>query len=318
VAFALAWAAPARGQGGGTGEALAASLFEEGRSLMNAGRMAEACAKFEESERLVRAPGTLLNLAVCHEQVGKIATAWAEFRQSESWALRDGRQDRAVLAQDHMRALEPRLPRLVVTVPPASDAPSLVVRVDASELGRAAWGSPFPVDPGRHVVEAEAPGKRPWSGSVTIESEGESEALSVPPLEDVPSPAPGPAAPRSESPAPPETGLPARRVAALVLGGAGVAAFLVGGYFGLSAIAKHNDSNAECPQGLCTPAGVADNDAAGRAADASTVAFGIGLAALAAGAILWFSTHAPAGSGKARVLPSVAGPAPGPALGVTF
>src|SRR4051812_24565538 len=55
------------------------ALFDEGRRLLEAGNYVEACAKLDESYRLDAAAGTLLNLALCHEQQGRSASAWFEY-----------------------------------------------------------------------------------------------------------------------------------------------------------------------------------------------------------------------------------------------
>ena len=55
--------------------AIAEALFRDGKALIAAERINDACAKFQESERLDPALGTLLHLATCYAQVGKTASA---------------------------------------------------------------------------------------------------------------------------------------------------------------------------------------------------------------------------------------------------
>ena len=68
--------------------------------------------------------GTLLNLALCHEQIGKIASAWGEFRSVEQQARAavPPNENRAKLAHDHAEALQPRLSRIKIIVPPEARA----------------------------------------------------------------------------------------------------------------------------------------------------------------------------------------------------
>ena len=61
--------------------AMAEALFKEGKKLLAEQKVPEACRKFESSYRIDPAPGTLINLALCHEQEGKLATAWGEFNE---------------------------------------------------------------------------------------------------------------------------------------------------------------------------------------------------------------------------------------------
>ncbi|HEY6459621.1 MAG TPA: hypothetical protein VIY73_05695, partial [Polyangiaceae bacterium] len=65
---------------------LAQSLFEEARKLMAAKDYAAACPKLAQSETLDPSPGTLLNLAVCHQEAGRLATAWSEFNDAAASA----------------------------------------------------------------------------------------------------------------------------------------------------------------------------------------------------------------------------------------
>jgi hypothetical protein len=295
---AAAWTSSASGQTD-QDKAVATTLFEEGRTLLAAGKVSEACRKLEESRRLDPLPGTVLNLATCHEREGLTASAVAEFRQARAMAERDHRDDRVAFAEEHIRALEPRLSMLVIVVGPGVDAPDLSVTFDGVALGRAAWGTRIPVDPGSHVIVASAPGKQARRIDVRVGPDGDVQTATLEALVDAPAapPPPEPAPPASPAPEPPRppvlveappprAALSTRRTWALVSGGAGVVAAGIGTYFGLTAIAKHGDPQATCTTTPC-PIAVDLNNQAKSAADASTVSFAVALAALGVGAFLW-------------------------------
>ncbi len=132
------------------------ALFYEGNTLMAQGNAVEACKKFEQSLALMRRGGSLLNLALCHEAAGKLATALPLFVEALQIAGQDGHADRQEIAREHIDALRPKLPW--ITVSPTAEPPGLEITIDGVALPRARWGSPTPVDPGAHVVIATAPG----------------------------------------------------------------------------------------------------------------------------------------------------------------
>jgi hypothetical protein len=212
---------------------LAETLYRQGRELSAAGNYAEACPKFAESYRLDPATGTLLNLASCHEAQGKIASAWLEFSDALVQSRRDRRQSRIKFAEERIAALDPKLSRLTLVLAPEVNEPELTVALDGVSIGRAALGVPTPVDPGKHWVEAKAPGKKPWSASVEIGAAADTQTVTIPVLEAAPTPAVVPVAAALAAPpaAPPPTVLPARDVAVVrpvptsvyVAGGATVA-----------------------------------------------------------------------------------------------
>jgi hypothetical protein len=265
-------------------KAAAEALFREGRRLLDAGQYPQACAKLAESQKLDPAPGTLLNLAGCYEKNGQTASAWATFKEAQSASQQKGHADWAELARTRAAALEANLSRLTITV--ATPAPDgLQVTRDGAVVGSAEWGTPIPVDPGAHVVEATAPHHATFHQSVQVTGAGASQTLAVPALAEdttpIVSPGDGGAAPASHG--------STQRMIGLVVAGVGVVGIAVGSVFGVVAMNKENDATQhDCTGNFCNSTGVQLGNDAHTAATVSTVAFGVGAAALAGGLVLYF------------------------------
>jgi hypothetical protein len=296
-----------------TDKSIATQLFKEGRALLDQGHVGPACRKLEESQRIDPGGGTLLNLALCHEREGRAATAWVEFTEALGLAKRDSRPQRIEFARVHIAQLEPVLSRLVIDVSAAADLPDLEVKRDGTFVGRAAWGSPIPIDPGDHVIEATAPGRAPWRQAVVIGARADTQSVLVPALvdavaQDSPSSAPSapvgrPAAtprpapevdassygssPRDQAPATP-AGVNAPAWIAL---GVGVAASGLGAYFALHANSLKDDADGNCPNDGCSALGATQNSDAIKFANFATASFAVGLVGFGVGAIL-FATRA--------------------------
>ncbi|XXY50648.1 hypothetical protein WME91_05840 [Sorangium sp. So ce269] len=204
--------------------AAAQALFDAARQLMAQGKYADACPKLEESQRLDPGIGTQFNLAACYEQLGRTASAWSTFLDVAGAAKAAGQLEREKVARQRATALEPKLIRLTITAP--ADAPAdLQVKRDGALVGRAQWGTPVPVDPGKHTIEASAAGRAPFARTVDLARAGATETVAIPPL---PAGAPArAAAPPASGAAQPTSGAAARptsgAAAARPTGGAALA-----------------------------------------------------------------------------------------------
>ncbi len=298
LAVLLAGGGRVRAEPSADDRALATALFRDGRALMVAGRVLEACPKLEESHRLDPSGGTILNLALCHEQQGAIARSWSEFSEAIAFARRDGRRDREEAATAHVLSLEPRLSKLTILVPERARLPGLRIERDGHELGQASWSIGMPVDGGDHQVRATAPGRRPFSTKATIASELAVATIEIPPLEIDPlamlATDPMLATRSVATPeAPPLLSPKARRRLGWTAGAAGVVQLGVAGVFGLVAFDKRHQSDDLCPNGQCaSPYGADLNSQAGHAADVSTILVITGLATVAVAVYLLMTSSA--------------------------
>src|SRR4051812_10098607 len=94
--------------------AQADALFREGRIAFDKGDYPKACAKFEASQKSDPAVGTLLNLAVCEEKLGRIETARPHLHEVLSQL--GPKDDRRAFAKGLLDKVEARFPRLTLTL----------------------------------------------------------------------------------------------------------------------------------------------------------------------------------------------------------
>jgi len=286
VAFASTTlaATPARGDS----KSVADELFREGKRLLESGHVDDACPKLAESMKSDPALGTLLYLGACHEKQGLTASAFAEFSSASEWARRTNRSDRLQFAERHKAALEPKLSTLLIH---AAMTAGIEVRVDDGAFASTLIGSPLPLDPGEHKIEAKAPGHVSWSTSITVPPDHAAVTVTVPPLEPERIAAAGGDAPEEttepeeeQAPTPPSSTPPSgaappeSRVLLWSAAGLGSAGILVGTVLGVMTFSARDSARSECPNNQCVPGGLDEIARARTYATLSTVAFGAGLA----------------------------------------
>jgi hypothetical protein len=272
-------------------KATAEALFTDGRRLMSQGNFHEACPKFEASLKLDPAVGAMLNLADCYEKNGQTASAWAEFREASAAARSVGSKDREELARRRATALEPKLSRLTIAAKP----PAQVTR-DGSPVDAAAFGTAVPVDPGKHVIEATAPGKKKWSTEVDVAANAARVSVEVPTLLDEGAATSTQVGGSTQAPVTTKegeatSGSSPQRTIAIGVGAVGVVGLAVGTVFGLKASSNWSDAKKGCtsyPSG-CSDGAVQLQSDAKNAATLSTVAFAVGAIGAIGGAVLWFT-----------------------------
>jgi hypothetical protein len=309
----------ARAQSTDDARARADTLFREGQDLMSAGQLPTACAKLEESQRLDPKIGRLLNVAYCHERLGRTATAWSEYNQAAALALQTRQSEREQFARKQANQLAHKLSFIQLDLAAARDVSQ--VTVDGASLSRDQWAVPFPIDPGDHALTFGAAGRKTRTQTVSIsaagttrvpveglEPEGDTFTSSAAPSSASPSgAAPSASQPESQSLAEqPAAPAPKRnRTPGWIIGGIGVAALGVGAGFGLQAMSLKNDADPNCPNHQCNAQGNSSIDDAKTAATISTVGFAVGAVGVAVGA--WLLLRPPSSSAAStQLVPYVA------------
>src|SRR5258705_4962999 len=150
----------------------------------------------------------------------------------------------------------------------------------------------MPVDLGKHVIEATAPGKKKWSTTIDVAANGARVSVDVPALQDESQVGTafltGATGTTKEAEAP-GAGSSTQRTVAIGVGAVGVVGLAAGTFFGLKAKSNWSDADGQCGAHTnCSTTAVQLGHDAHSQATLATVAFTVGIVGIAAGAVLWF------------------------------
>ncbi len=287
----------------------AQTLFDEAKQLMTEGHYTAACPKFAESQQADPGLGTQFHLADCWQHVGRLASAWALFRDVESQAHARGETSRERVAHDRAAALEPFLPRLLILPHQGDPTQGLSIMRDGTEIGREQWGVAVPIDPGTHSVAVYVSGKQPWGTAVEVPMDGRIVSVDVPavstlpnivpvaasspvrpPLATQPASAPGvasmmPVSPSGETPVLENHGGLQRGIGWFLVG-AGAVGIGSAVYFTTQWLSYRNQADPHCAGDLCDPVGTQLRENGTTQGHAAIIASGGGALALIVGAVL--------------------------------
>jgi hypothetical protein len=286
--------APAAAEPSAAEKAAAEALFQQGTEFMSQKRFSAACEKFEGSQQLDPALGTMLRLADCYDRSGKTASAWALFREAASLAKTRAELDRERIANERAADLEKRLSKLELRVDRKNAAAGVEIQLNGVTIPRATWDTPVPVDPGHQRITASGPDRAPWSITVDVAEGPGLRSIEVPAL----APKPHTETPEPATPATQEGSGHANtlRTTGYVAGGLAVVGFAAAGLFAYQAYNTKQQSLEQCrvdDPNACTPAGKDLRDDAKRQANIATLAMLGGGAMLAGSVVLFLSSRSP-------------------------
>jgi hypothetical protein len=278
----------------------AGQLFQSGRDAFKAERYADALDLFKKSYALEATPGTLLNIALTEEKLGKTGTALRDFERVVGLFKSD--DDRMPIAKDGVARAAARAPHLKIDRA-AGAPPTMAIKIDGEALAAGLLGEDQVLDPGPHTITTSVFGFEDRAYQLQL-TEGQHLALAVETGKRTL--VAGPVATVVASAAPPENHA---RLGALALGGAGILSLGVGLVTGIVAISKKGELDTTCPVGtpVCSPDAQHTVGAARAFADVSTGTLVLGAVAVAAGATLLFTV----GDGKRLFVSASAAPGSG-------
>nr|HEX4313121.1 hypothetical protein [Kofleriaceae bacterium] len=300
------------------------ALFKQGKQELAAKKYESACRDFKSSLDLdPTAIGTMLNLAHCYEEWGRLATGYDWYKTARERAAKV-HDDRVKGIDERIKALDPQVPRLTVNVGGALDG--LEVSLDGAPLATDKLGTEMMVDPGPHVVVVRR-GADKRERTVPVEAGGSSEIRIEPPPVGAVAAGSDAATTTASATASSSTatsvsassgggasdGAHTKRVAGAVLAGGGVAAMAVAGIVTLRAKSRYDAAlKGDCggSTSMCDPEGLSATASARKEANVSSIIFGGGAALAAAGVVLYLTSRH--GGGVAaehalRVVPQAAG-----------
>jgi hypothetical protein len=294
---------------GDADRATARALAEQAQDALEAKDYARAADLFDRAAALVRAPTLSLGRARALAGLGELVAAHEAYQK----ILRDGVPAdaspafaRAIdEARGELAALAARLPAATVRI----DGPRAPeVMIDGEPVPATAIGVSGFVDPGAHVVRAEAPGFVPAESTFTVkEGERIEVRLALVALAVTPT--------ATATPPPDDAGgggWTSTQIAGLAVGGVGMAALGVSLATGVAYLGAESDVEAHCDDtGACDPEGLDAAESGETLGVVNTVTLFGGAALIAAGAVLFVTGRRDEASPAAGLRPPAVWIGPG-------
>ncbi|MBX3225133.1 MAG: hypothetical protein KF795_31740 [Labilithrix sp.] len=288
---AILWASSARAQV--PGEEIARRAFEDGVALEKKGDYAGALAKFKESEQIKATLGNRYHKAYCLEMTGKLAAALLEYEIVDKSAREANKAELVEATRLRIEPLRVKVPQLSLKLagtPPAGAE----VALDGTSIPLALLdGKAFRVDPGEHVVTAQAPEHDAFKKGLTA-AEGTTTSVEIV-LTKATTTATARGGAGAERLTEPPAEAPRRSLALPILTTAGAVVLAAGG---VVAYVLADGAQADLEKTCATKPSCEDDKATTRTLDALALGGFIGAAGLAAlSVVLWTSSSsAPAES----------------------
>jgi hypothetical protein len=167
---------------------VARRLFDEGKAAEDAASWREAADKFRQAAAIKDTPGLRFHLARCEEEQGAFVEALVEYDRARE--LIDG----GVKAPDVERLLADARDRVrakvaLVTLRLPQGVENASVALDGKAVSGSVLGVPLPVNPGKHRLQATAPGRAAYDQPIQLAS-GEVREVTIPLAVALASPAP--------------------------------------------------------------------------------------------------------------------------------
>jgi len=268
----------------------AEELFKEGVALRES-NVEQACQKFEESLGFNPAAiGTLLSVAICDEDRGRIASAVGKFRDVADRAREQNYGEYLRAAEAHLAALLPELSHLTITF--AELAPETKVLLDDRVVAVEQMGK-LAVDPGDRVIVVTAPGRVAYRTTVRIEKR-ETKTLEIPRLAN-------------------SVVKSSRRTIGKITVAAGGAAIGTGIVLGLVARSRYNSAAEDCNKNgagerVCSGDGASRIESARTLGNVGTVVTLVGIGTAVVGGALWWRSSTAERTGGVSYLGPQVGP----------
>ena len=271
----------------------ARKLYSQGLTQEAAGDWTGALGSFEDVARIKVTPQVRFHIARSKEHLGRLNEALGGYRLAEYEAAQGGAKEQEIVdeARKAREALEARIPKLTIERGKGADA--IKIELDGVALGDAQIGKEITVDPGPHVIVGViSPGKT-FQKKVGV-SEGDAVHVTL----DVPdeTAGPGAASPEPATPEPKTVAAPDQPkptaveqpsyVAPILFGGVGLVSIVVSVFSYQKAKDAEKELDAGCIGRKC-PDTLRDTQSRGETYTAvGGISLGVGLASLAAGAVL--------------------------------